>query len=129
MLIYRSTCNPSRSNLSVIIFLIPLPVSPLSRSAKISFSKTLLIFEATFHFTAKMSIALCWPIYLKTLKVFLLGSYTWHQTLQVIRKNFPEEFPHNYKSVGQVYLWWRMSHFPDLHPLPLHFLRQDTFSF
>ena len=56
--------------------------------AKVSFSNTLLISE-TFHLTTETSIALCWPIYLKTLNVFSLGFYTWRHTLQVIRKNFP----------------------------------------
>ena len=60
-----------------------------SNFAKISFINTLLIFETTFHLTAKISIALCWPIYLKTLKVFSLGFYTWRQILRVIRKKFP----------------------------------------
>ena len=55
--------------------------------AKISFSNTLLISE-TFHLTTKTSIALCWPVYLKTLNVFSLGFYTCRHTLQVIRKTF-----------------------------------------
>ena len=59
-----STCNSPRFNLSVIIFLIPLLQSS---SVKISFSNTLLVSETTFHFTAKISIALCWLI--ETLKV------------------------------------------------------------
>ena len=56
-------------NLSVIIFLIPLLPSS---SAKASFSNTLLISEKTFYFTTKISIPLCWPIYLRTLKIFSL---------------------------------------------------------
>ena len=72
------------ADLSVIIFLIPqLP----SSSAKISFSNTLLISETTLHFTAKISISSCWPIYLGTLE-FSHFAYTCRQTLQVIRKNF-----------------------------------------
>ena len=47
-----------------------------------------MISEIAFHFRAKISIALCWPIYLKTLNVFSLGFYTLRQTLQVIRKTF-----------------------------------------
>ena len=62
-----STSNSPRFNLSVIIFLIPqLP----SSSAKISFINTLLISETTFHFTAKISIALCWPISRDTKSLF-----------------------------------------------------------
>ena len=64
-----STCNLPRFDMSAIIFLIPLLVSS---SAKISFSNTLLISERTVYFTAKTSIAFCWPIYLETRKVFSL---------------------------------------------------------
>ena len=56
-----------------------------SSSAKTSFNNTLLISETTIHLTAKISLALCRPIYLKA----LLGFFTWGQTLQVIGKTFP----------------------------------------
>ena len=56
-----STCNlqTPRFDLSVIIFLTPLLSSS---SVKISFSYTLLVSETTFHFTAKISNALCYIV-------------------------------------------------------------------
>ena len=87
MLIYRSTCNPPRSNLSVMIFYSQSHCLLPWSYAKISFSNTLLISE-TFHLATKTSIALCWPVYLKTLNVFSLGFSTCLHTLQVIRKIF-----------------------------------------
>ena len=79
------------TNLSVIIFLIPLLSSS---SAKISFSNTLLI-SKTFHFTAKISIALCQPIYLGTLKVFSLRLHVAGVKLcKLLEKIFsPKNFP------------------------------------
>ena len=62
-----SSYNSPRFNLSVIIFLIPLIPS---RSVKIPFSNTLLAPEITFHFIAKISIALCWSISRDTKSLF-----------------------------------------------------------
>ena len=62
-----STYNSPRFNLSVIIFLIPLIPSS---SIKIPFSNTLLAPETTFHFIAKISIALCWSISRDTKSLF-----------------------------------------------------------
>ena len=68
------------TDLSIIIFLIPLlPSSP----AKISFSNTLLIPETTFHFTTKISIALCWLDELPWLvDLRTYGLYTVHGNLR-----------------------------------------------
>ena len=71
-----------------------MPLLP-SSSAKISFTNTSQISKTTFHFTAKISIALCWPKYLETLKVFSLHFYTWRQTCagylkKISLKNFPQ---------------------------------------
>ena len=85
MIWLSSTCNLTRFNLSVIIFLIPLLPSS---SAKTSFSNTLVISEKTFHVTAKISITLCWSIYLRTLKVFLLRLHV-ASSPAGYRKNFP----------------------------------------
>ena len=115
-----STCNSPRLHLSVIIFLIPLlPSSPV----KMSFSNTLLISETKipFHYTTKISIALCWPISRDTKSML-----TWFQTLEVI---FAEEFPCNHKSVEQDLLRWRINQFPYLQLFLLLVLRQIIFSF
>ena len=65
----------------------------------------------------------------KDTKVLSLGFYTWCQTLEVIRKNFPWIIPRNHKSVEQDQLRRRMNQFPDLQPSPLDFFRQKIFSF
>ena len=88
-----STWNSPRFNLSVIIFFIPLLPSS---SAKMSFSNTLLVSETTFHFTAKIYIALCWPISRDTKSLFI--SLTSH--VKPCRL-LAEEFPRNHKSVEQ----------------------------
>ena len=81
-----STCNSPRFNLSVIIFLIPLLQSS---SVKISFSNTLLVSETTFHFTAKISIALCWPISRDTKSLSTLFTSGVKPCWLFLRKNFP----------------------------------------
>ena len=64
-----STWNSPRFNMSVIIFLISLLPSGC---VKTSFSNILLVSETTFLFTAKISIALCWPISRDTKSFFTL---------------------------------------------------------
>ena len=81
-----STCNSPRFNLSVIIFLIPLLPS---NSVKISFSNTLLVSEAAFHSTAKISIALCWPISRDTKSLFTSLTSDVKPCWLFSRKNFP----------------------------------------
>ena len=88
-----STWNFPRFNLSVIIFFIPLLPSS---SAKMSFSNTLLVSETTFHFTAKIYIALCWPISRDTKSLFI--SLT--SDVKPCRL-LAEELPRNHKSVEQ----------------------------
>ena len=83
-----STCNSPtpRFNLSVIIFLIPLLPSS---SVKTSFSNTLLVSETTFHLTAKLSIALCWPTSRDTKSLFTLLASGVKPCRLFSRKNFP----------------------------------------
>ena len=111
--------------LIILISLLP------SISAKKSFSNTLVISKTTFHFTATISIALCWPIVRETLTVSHL-TYTCTNGVKpcrLLEKLFPEEFPRNHKSVEQDLLLWGMKQFPGLQLLPFHFLGQKFFSF
>ena len=81
-----STCNSPRFNLSVITFLIPL----LHKSSvKISFSNTLLVSETTFHFTAKISIALCCSTSKDTKSMLTLLTSGVKPCRLFSRKNFP----------------------------------------
>ena len=83
-----STCNSPRLHLSVIIFLIPLLPSS---SVKMSFSNTLLISETKipFHYTTKISIALCWPISRDTKSMLTWFTSGFKHWKLFSRKNFP----------------------------------------
>ena len=63
----------------------PLP----SCSAKISFINTLIIPGTTFHFTAKISLALCCQTKVQTRDTKSFHSLLTRQTLQAIRKILP----------------------------------------
>ena len=97
-LVYISLYNSPRFNLSVIIFLIPLLPSS---SAKISFSITLLVSETTFHFTAKIFIALCWPISRDTKCLFTLLASGVKLCRLFSRKNFPADLQLIYLHAGK----------------------------
>ena len=87
-----STCNSSRSNMSVRISIIRLL---RSNSAKISFSNTLLISKKIFLFTTTISIALYWSWdvgkYLETLRIFSLCSHLVSNPA-LLEKIFPQAF-------------------------------------
>ena len=109
-----------------MIFLIPLLSSS---SAKISFSNTLLI-SKTFHFTAKISIALCQPIYLGTLKVLSLRLRVAGVKLcKLLEKIFPGRISPQPQECGVTLV--TVTNEPVLRPstLYLHFLGQNIFSF
>ena len=82
-----STCSSPRFNLPVTIFLIPLLPSS---SVKILFSNTaVLVSKTTFHFTAKISIALCWLISRDTKSLLTWLTSGVKPSRLFSRKNFP----------------------------------------